>query len=146
MAHVSPDGLHLLKNLEGLRLTAYLDSANVWTIGYGHTGTEVHAGMRITEEEAERLLKQDLEKFEKAVENNLAKPASPGQFDAMVILAFNVGAGAFVGSTLLRLFNSGDVRGAFLQFTEWNKVGTQILQGLCRRRAAEQWRFVERDV
>jgi lysozyme len=146
MAHVSDAGLHLLKNLEGLRLTSYLDSANVWTIGYGHTGSEVHAGMMITEAEAERLLKQDLQRFEKAVENNLAKPATPGQFDAMVILAFNVGAGSFVGSTLLRLFNGGDVRGAFLQFTEWNKVGTQILQGLCRRRAAEQWRFAERDV
>lgn len=143
MAHVSPDGLHLLKNLEGLRLIAYLDSGNVWTIGYGHTGPDVHAGMVITEAEAERLLKQDLEKFEKAVENNLTRPASPGQYDAMVILAFNIGAGAFVGSTVLRLFNRGDVRGAFLQFAEWNKVGTQILQGLCRRRAAEQWRFVE---
>lgn len=143
MAHVSVQGLRLLKNLEGLRLQAYTDSGGVWTIGYGHTGNDVFPGQVITEQEAERLLRGDLERFEKGVENSLTGPASPGQYDAMVIFAFNVGLGAFQGSTLLKNFNKGDVRGAFVQFAEWNKVGVAILQGLCRRRAAEMWRFTE---
>ena len=60
-------GLALLKSFEGCELSAYVCPAGVLTIGYGHTGTDVYRGQTITMAEAERLLKQDLQRFEKAV-------------------------------------------------------------------------------
>ena len=60
MYSISPAGASLIKSFEGLRLTAYQDSVSVWTIGWGHTGSDVTPYMKITEEEAENLLLKDL--------------------------------------------------------------------------------------
>ncbi len=72
MRTISPEGLALIKQWEGLRLNAYKDAIGVWTIGYGHTNNAgkpfVHKGMAITEKQAEELLCQDLRQFENAVE------------------------------------------------------------------------------
>ena len=64
---VSQKGIDLIKKFEGLRLTAYVCPAGVLTIGYGHTGADVKPGMRITEEEAERLLWKDTESAQQTV-------------------------------------------------------------------------------
>src|SRR5579875_391443 len=56
----SKQGLALTEQFEGLRLKAYQDANGVWTIGYGHTGPDVHAGLSITQEQAEALLLQDV--------------------------------------------------------------------------------------
>ncbi len=133
---IGADGLALIKQFEGLELTAYLCPAKVWTVGYGSTGPHVRPGMTITEADAERLLRQDLDRFEEAVDK--AAPGTPQpMFDAMVSFAFNVGIGAFERSTLLRLHKAGQYHGAKGQFAAWNKAGGRVLPGLTRRRAAE---------
>lgn len=132
--------LSLIKEFEGLRLEAYLCPAKKWTIGYGHTKT-AKPGMKITERGAEELLRQDLAWCEEAVRTGVKVPLTQNQFDALVSFVFNVGAGAFKRSTLLRLLNQGDYDGAASQFQRWNKAGGQVLKGLTRRRKAEAEKF-----
>jgi lysozyme len=133
-------GLHLIKTFEGLKLSAYLCPAGVWTIGYGTT-KGVKPGQAITAAKAEELLAADLRKFEDTVNTAVAVPITQGQFDALVSLAYNIGSGAFRASTLLRLLNAGDYAGAAKQFDRWNKAGKKVLAGLTRRRAAERQLF-----
>jgi lysozyme len=133
---IGPRGLAIIKQYEGLRLTAYLCPAKVWTIGYGSTGPAVKPGMTITAERGEALLKEDLERFEKAV--SIAAPtATQNQFDAMVSLAFNVGEANFNSSTLLRRHRAGQHALARSEFARWNKSRGKVLAGLTRRRASE---------
>ena len=95
-----------LKEFEGLRLEAYKDAAGVLTIGYGHTGSDVLAGDRITEYYAKELLMDDLGRFEAAV-RQLHVAHTQGQFDALVSFAFNLGIGWLRGSTLLKTIREG---------------------------------------
>lgn len=134
---ISPAGIRLLKFYEGCRLTAYKDAVGVWTIGYGSTGPHVKEGMTITQEQAEALLKQDLQRFEKGVRELVKVPLTQGQYDSLVSLAFNVGLGALGNSTLLKKLNIMDYNGAARQFGEWIMGGNTILRGLVRRRVAE---------
>jgi lysozyme len=136
-------GIALIKRFEGCRLEAYLCPADVPTIGYGST-FGVRMGDRITQEEAERRLRDDLVKFECAVEDALSVPVgSPApkvtqnQFDAMVSLCYNIGPGNFRTSSVIRRFVRGDIAGAADAFLMWNKAGGQILPGLVKRRKAE---------
>tara|TARA_R100001198_G_scaffold51472_1_gene28829 strand:- start:25 stop:546 length:522 start_codon:yes stop_codon:yes gene_type:complete len=138
----SSAGLALIKEHEGLRLDAYLCPAKVWTIGYGHTG-DVHPGQRITEAMADLLLQADLKSFERAVSASVKVPLTQGQFDALVSFTFNVGAGAFRLSTLLRVLNEGDYRAAAKQFDRWVHGGGKVLPGLVRRRRDERALFEE---
>ncbi|MFT4450945.1 lysozyme, partial [Bartonella bacilliformis] len=72
MRKISKEGLALIKQWEGVRLCAYQDAIGVWTIGYGHTAQAgqpiIQEGMKITESEAEIILRRDLKQFEKTVE------------------------------------------------------------------------------
>lgn len=133
---INQAGLDLIKSFEGLKLKAYLCPAKVWTIGYGSTGSHVKPGMAITEAEAERLLRDDLDRFEDAIAA-AAPNATDNQFAAMVSLAFNVGVTAFLKSTVLRKHLAGDHMGAATAFGMWVKAGGVKLAGLVRRRAAE---------
>lgn len=137
---ISHQGLNLIKEFEGFRNNAYQDSAGVWTIGYGHTLT-ARPGMRISRSEGERLLRQDLVRFEKGVRDRVHVPLTQNQFDALVSFAFNVGVGAFSKSTLLRLLNQGDYNGAKNEFRRWVHAGGRRLQGLVRRRDREAQLF-----
>ena len=137
----SDNGIKTIKAHEGLRLTAYPDPGSggePWTIGYGHTG-QVHPGMSITEEQAEELLKGDLEGFERAVENLLPIPLTQSEFDALVSFAFNVGSYALQTSTLRKRLLAGEPRCRVYQeeLKRWNKSGTNVLLGLVRRRQKE---------
>lgn len=134
---ISSRGLGLIKQFEGLKLTAYRCPAGVPTVGYGHTGPDVKMGMTITEPQADALLRQDVAKFERGVEK-LAPKTTQGQFDALVSFAFNLGLKALEGSTLLRLHKAGDYQAAAPQFLRWNRAGGRILPGLTRRRAQER--------
>lgn len=136
----SQRGLDLIKQFEGLKLTAYLCPANVWTIGYGTT-KGVTKGMTITAQRAEELLREDVAAFERGVSAAVRVPLEQHEFDALVSFAYNVGLGAFRTSTLLRLLNAGDKAGAAKQFDRWNKAAGKPLAGLTRRRAAERKLF-----
>ena len=136
----SKNGLHLTENFEGLRLTAYPDPAthgDPWTIGYGHTGAEVHQGMTITQEQAEEFLMQDVQKAVQTVNSKVHTYLSQNEFDALVDFVFNCGAGNFAGSTLLKKINAGDMEGAALEFQKWDKAAGHVMAGLVRRRQAE---------
>ena len=134
--HLSDSGVDLIKNFEGLRLSAYQDSGGVWTIGYGHTGG-VKAGDRITQGQAEALLRQDTGWAQDAVRQQVRVPLTQDQFNALTSFTFNLGAGALRDSTLLSKLNAGDYAGAQAEFGRFVHAGGRVLQGLVRRRAAE---------
>lgn len=137
----SQKGINLIKEFESCRLTAYQDTAGVWTIGYGHTGG-VSSGMTISQAQAEAYLKGDLARFEKAVNQNVTVGITQNMFDAMVSFTFNVGDGALKNSTLLKKVNSGDIDGAANEFDKWVYSGGKVVDGLVRRRAAEKALFL----
>jgi lysozyme len=138
-------GLELIKKFEGLRLEAYLCPAKKWTIGYGHTSAagepNVVQGLKITEEEAEEILQRDLKQYEDAVKRLVKVDLNENQFSALVSFTYNLGAQNLAESTLLKLLNSGDYLGAAKQFPRWVKAGSQTLEGLVKRREAEQKLF-----
>jgi lysozyme len=133
----SDTGLALTRSFEGLRLEAYRDSAGIWTIGYGHTGPEVRAGLRISETQAVALLRADLAAAVHCVRCAVRTPLGQHQFDALVDFCFNAGRGNFLSSTLLRCVNRGDLQAAVQQFGLWMHAGGEVIPGLERRRAAE---------
>lgn len=133
-------GLALIREFEGLRLTAYQDAVGVWTIGYGTT-RGVEKGQRITEAQAEELLREDVARFEPEVLRLVKVPLSQPQFDALVSFTYNLGSKNLGSSTLLRVLNAGDYKGAAGQFERWNKAGGKVLAGLTRRRSAERKLF-----
>lgn len=137
----SPAGVAAIQRFEGCVLHTYKCAAGVNTIGYGHTGADVKPGLVWTQADADAALVRDLGRFEHAVHGAIRLPMTQGQFDAMVSLAFNVGAEAFAQSTLVKKFNAGDVEGAGRQFIVWNKVAGKPNDALLMRRAGELWMF-----
>jgi lysozyme len=134
-------GLELTKSFEGLRLTAYHDVAGIWTIGYGHTGADVHEGQTITEFVAEALLRADVAPCVACVNRAVEAPIAQHQFDALVDFAFNAGRGSLLKSTLLQKVNRSDFEGAAVQFGLWTYAGGVQQPGLVRRRKAEAAMF-----
>ena len=137
----SQRGINLIKQFEGIRLTAYKCPAGVYTIGYGHT-RGVTRGMRITEEEASAFLAADLRNSEKAVERyDSIYHWNQNEYDALVSFTFNCGA-----TNLRSLLRNG--RRNRTQIAEtlplYRKAGGKVLKGLERRRAAERALFLER--
>lgn len=136
----SRNGLQLTEQFEGCRLTAYQDQVGVWTIGYGHTGFDVHEGMTITQAQAEAYLRADIEAA--AAVNRLVTIAiTQDAFESLVDFTFNLGVGALMHSTLLRKLNAGDFAGAAAEFEKWDHAGGQVVAGLLRRRLAEEALF-----
>ena len=129
-----------LKEMEGLRLEAYLDPAGVPTIGYGHT-RGVRIGDRISRYWAEDLLRRDLRVAEDGV-NALGVAKTQGQFDALVSFVFNLGIERLEQSTLLRRIRDGDSRKAITaEWMRWVYADGKRLKGLEKRRAWEVERF-----
>lgn len=137
---LSQRGIDLIKQFEGYSSKAYPDPATggaPWTIGYGTT-KGVKPGMIITAEQAEKMLRDDVAKFESGVSALLKVPTTQGQFDAMVSLAYNIGLGNFGKSTLLRKHNEKCYSCAAGQFPVWNRAAGKVMNGLTRRRNAER--------
>jgi lysozyme len=143
MKSVSNKGLDLIKSFEGLRLTAYLCSANVPTIGYGATyyanDSKVKLGDKITKEQADVLLRKTVRDFEQNVNALLnATAVNQNQFDALVSFAFNLGTAALAKSTLLKKVkeNPGDPA-ISREFAKWVNAGGLKQNGLVTRRRIE---------
>src|ERR1700677_1238307 len=134
----SPNGLALTKSFEGCALTAYDDLRGIPTIGYGHTGPEVHLGLTWTQEQADAALLADTQLAQDCVNEKVMATINQNQFDALVDFTYNAGRGAFSGSTLLVRLNHGDFAGAAAQFLNWVWSGGVIIPGLLRRRKAKQ--------
>lgn len=135
------DGMSLTEQFEGCELTAYQDQVGVWTIGYGHTGADVTPGLTITQDQAQALLAQDIASAAVCVNNLVNVVLTQDEFDALVDFVFNLGSGAFAGSTLLRDINAGDFTAAAAQFDLWDHAGGAVVAGLLRRRQAEEALF-----
>jgi lysozyme len=143
---VSDAGLKLIASYEGWRAQLYEDVAGHATIGYGHL---VHLGnitaadragqfgKGITQAQGMALLRADAQRMVSAVRDCVTVPLNQNQFDALVSFAFNVGAGALRGSTLVRKLNAGDYAGAADAFGMWTKAGGKVVAGLVRRRSEE---------
>ncbi len=142
VGRVSQKGIDHIKRWEGCRTNAYKCPAGVWTIGYGHTRT-AKPGQMISHEEAERLLREDISRFEEGVRAYVRVPLSQGQFDALVSFAYNIGNEAFRKSTLVRLLNEGKYQTAALQLHRWVNAGGKKLTGLVQRRNDEYGLFTE---
>ena len=133
---VGTEGVELIKHFEGCRLEAYLCPANVWTIGYGHTGG-VREGDVIDQEAAEALLIEDLEEFEGYVNKMVEIALKQNEFDALVSWTFNLGPANLKESTLLNRINYGPLSDVPTQIKRGNRAGGKVLEGLVKRRAAE---------
>jgi len=141
---ISQEGLSLIKRFEGCRLEAYKCSANVLTIGYGHTGG-VKETDTITQPEADELLEKDVAKFEKYVSSNVKVELNQSQFDALVAWTFNLGVGNLRESTMLKKLNKADYTSVPNEMKRWNKAGGKTLDGLIRRRNAEALLFQSKE-
>ncbi|WP_420239069.1 lysozyme [Telmatobacter bradus] len=136
----SQSGLHLTEQFEGCKLSAYPDSNNVPTIGYGHT-KGVQLGMVCTQTQAGAWLDEDVAWAGSEVNRLVTVPLTQPEFDALVDFTFNCGCGNFDHSHLLALVNQGDMQAAAQEFDKWDKCGGQVMAGLLRRREAEQSEF-----
>jgi len=117
---MSENGLQLLTLREGFKTFAYKDTKGIWTIGVGHTGPEVTAGLVWTVEQVKDALRADVATAEKAINDGVKVVLTHNQFDALCSFIFNVGVGAFTRSTLLKVLNKGDYTEAANQFDRWH--------------------------
>ena len=138
--------IDLEKEFEGCRLEAYPDpesGGDPWTIGWGHTGPEVHEGLVWTQEQADAQLKIDKDHAQNVIDDLVTAHLTPAEDSAVQDFIFNLGPGAFKGSTLLRCLNLGDFAGAAAQFDRWDHAAGRVVAGLLRRRQAETDLFKE---
>ena len=135
---ISENGLKLIEQFEGLRLTAYKATRRdkYYTIGYGHYGADVTPGMTISEAQAEAYLRQDVAEAEAAVNKYSGYGFNQNQFDALVSFAYNVGS-------IDQLTNHGkrSIEEISAKLREYVYSGGVKLEGLVRRRAAEKSLF-----
>lgn len=136
--NISSNGLNLIKKFEGCRLEAYKCSANVWTIGYGHT-KGVKKGMKIAKTQAEKYLEKDIAKFVKHVNSYQDKyNFNQNEFDALVSFAFNVGS-------INQLTNNGLRNRTMIasKIPLYCNANGKRIQGLVNRRIAEKELFLK---
>lgn len=132
----SENGLHLTEHFEECRLEAYPDAGGVPTIGWGHTAG-VHLGDVCTQQQADDWLQGDYAVAVRCVRYMVRVPLTQGEFDALCDFVFNLGCGAFGGSTLRGLLNSGNYSGAAAELVKWDHAAGKVMQGLLLRREAE---------
>jgi len=143
--HLSDDGARFIGRFEGFRGQLYDDAAGHCTIGYGHlvhlghcNGSEPAEFKRgMSEPEAEKLLRRDAQTAADVVRRSVHVPLNQQQFDALVSFVYNLGAGNFESSTLLRDLNAHDFAAVAGQLEGWVHAGSTVLPGLVTRRKAE---------
>ena len=148
----SDDGLELLKSAESIFLKPYNDQTgkptSVWvpgaTIGYGHLITQNQWATYQTgfsQEDAEALLVHDLAPSVTAVQNTITALVTQNEFDAMVILTFNIGTTGFNTSTVAKLVNNPDAESPYPTLKDawmaWDRSQGNVMQGLVNRRNCE---------
>jgi type VI secretion system secreted protein VgrG len=157
---MSESALNLLKQVEALRLTAYDDQTGeetrVWTagttIGYGHLISKAEWDTYkngIAESAADSLFQQDLAPFIELVAAHITIPLKPNEFDALVILAYNIGAQSFQNSSVVKLVNDPSVQTSYKNLEQawkaWNKSQGKVMNGLINRRQCE-WDIYSKNI
>lgn len=126
---------------EGERLVSYRDIAGVWTIGVGHTGSDVRPGLTITQARSRELLRDDISFVLSRLVPAIRRPVTVGQMAALASLAFNVGITNTLTSTALRRVKAGDMARVPAAIRMWRKAtvkGRRVISpGLVNRREAE---------
>lgn len=143
--NVSLEGMQLIAGFEGYRSTAYLDSAGIWTIGFGTikypNGVRVKKGDTCTREQALMWKKHDIAYFEKKVNDIITVPLKQGQFDALVSFVYNIGETAFANGRVDDFINAGKTEEALKVWASYNKARVRgvltPIAGLTNRRNAE---------
>lgn len=140
---ISDRGVELIARYEGCRLEAYQCAAGVWTIGYGHTAGVKQGDRLSSQEEAKRILKEDLKKYGGYVNGCVSKgmisfPLNQNQFDALTSFCYNCGNGS-----LGKLVSGRDAAAVAESMLAYNKGGGKVLEGLVRRRKEERALFLE---
>lgn len=133
----------IIRAHEGCRLTAYPDKGGVWTIGWGHTGPDVHQGLSWTQAQADAVLRTDTAAAAERVSSLTSASLSDRQAAALISLTFNIGGHQFAGSTLLARVNARDWIGAAHQFIAWDHVDHAEDKGLLIRRLEEAALFLK---
>jgi len=143
---ISENGFAIIREFEGFRSTAYLDSAGIWTIGFGTikiNGKAVKKGDTCTLSQAEQWLKSDCIWVDACLDKYVTAHVNQNQFDALASLVYNIGETAFKGSTLLAKLNAGDFKTAADNFDRWIYAGGKRVGGLVSRRAKEKELFLK---
>lgn len=147
----SEHGLAFIKRWESEKLVAYQCSAQVWTIGVGHTAAMGAPfpvkGMKITPAESDSIFRRDIAAIEEQVKPLLKVHVNQRQFDTLISFVFNVGIGAFRNSTLLKKLNASKYDEVPSELLKWVRAKGKIVPGLENRRRAEAdlWRGAPTD-
>lgn len=124
--------------LEGVRYDPYRDVVGVMTVCYGHTGRDIMLGKKYTESECRALLNKDLNTVARQIDPYIKTDIPEPMRGALYSFVYNVGAGNFQTSTLLRKINQGDNKGACDQLRRWTYAGGKQWKGLVTRREIER--------
>lgn len=145
---ISENGYAVIREFEGFRANAYLDTGGVWTIGYGTIkypdGFRVKKGDTCTQAQAELWLKNDCKWVDACLDKYITVPVSQNQFDALASFVYNIGESAFVKSTMLKSLNAGNFLGSASQFNRWVYDNGECIQGLVNRRTKEKALFLKK--
>ena len=156
MKKLSERGILFIRSFEGLKLTAYRDVKGILTIGWGHTGPDVKAGMKVNEYQAETIFQKDLydksERFVRPLEQKIGYELTQNQYDALCSLVFNTGPDAIApANSIFRALKAHDIMKASQSILIWNKVTVidpetgkkvkKFCQGLYNRRLKEKELF-----
>ena len=134
-----------LLSMEGYSERAYADPAHGWkvpTVGFVTTGADIKQGTILPPVPAIQRALKDITVFENGVKRSIKVPITQGQFDSFAIHSYNIGVGAFSGSTIVRRTNAGDDRGGCEAILMWkiangydcSTPGNKICWGLWQRR------------
>ena len=146
---VSPAAINLVKQYEGFRSYAYIDTNGLPVIGYGQSrirGRKVRMGQYISRAEADAELAKELYRIQSLVASKVKVKLNPNQLAALTSLVYNAGFRVVTNSTLSRKLNAGNYAGAANEILRWNKAhqGGKLvpLAGLIKRRQAERQLFL----
>jgi len=157
---LSAKAINLLKDIEELATKPYDDQTGKeisnWvegaTIGYGHLILKDEWGKYkngISESQALTLFKTDIQPFSSKVKGVIKTTITQNEFDALVILTFNIGVNGFGTSSVLKLINDPTARTSYLSleaaWKAWNKSQGKISNGLKNRRQAE-WNIYTKNI
>lgn len=139
---ISDNGIKLIQQFEGIRLTPYKDCVGLYTVGIG---TLIGDGKSLpdswnrefTLEECYALLRAELAHIERGIFKYINVQLTQNQFDALCSFVYNLGLGCLQRSTLRAKLNRGNVAGALESWAKYNKAGGKVLKGLDLRRQAE---------
>lgn len=139
--NIGNKGLELIKSFEGCMLTAYkpVQTEQYYTIGWGHYGSDVYAGMTITQEQADNMLREDVKYYADAVDRyNSRFNFTQEEFDALTSFTYNCGVGSL--QAVMSCCNTKQEIAEECKL--YNKGGGVVLAGLVRRREEEYKLFM----